>query len=100
MEFQLGTYILRPLKEGDYNLGYLDLLAQLTEVGDIDEKNFNQIINEIGNNSVYQVWVLIYPPNQKIIGTGTLLIEQKFIHQLGKVGHIEDFLIDKTKNME
>jgi len=28
--------------------------------------------------------------NQTIIGTATLLIEQKFIHNGGKVGHIED----------
>ena len=32
--------------------------------------------------------------NGKIVGTTTLLIEQKFIHDGGIVGHIEDVAVD------
>ena len=31
----------------------------------------------------------------KIVGSTTLLIETKFIHNGGKVGHIEDVVVDK-----
>ena len=33
--------------------------------------------------------------NNNIIGMGTLLIEHKLIHKLGKVGHIEDIVISQ-----
>jgi glucosamine-phosphate N-acetyltransferase len=31
----------------------------------------------------------------KVVGSTTLLIETKFIHNGGKVGHIEDVVVDK-----
>jgi glucosamine-phosphate N-acetyltransferase len=33
--------------------------------------------------------------NEKIVGSTTLLIEPKFIHQGGIVGHIEDVVVSK-----
>ena len=33
--------------------------------------------------------------NGKIVGSTTLLIEQKFIHKGGYVGHIEDVVVSK-----
>lgn len=32
-----------------------------------------------------------------IVGTGALLVERKFIHQLGLVGHIEDIAVAKDQ---
>ena len=34
--------------------------------------------------------------DKQVIGSGTLLIEQKIIHNYGKVGHIEDIVIDNN----
>jgi N-acetylglutamate synthase-like GNAT family acetyltransferase len=34
---------------------------------------------------------------QKIVGTGALIVERKFIHQLGLVGHIEDIAVAKDQ---
>jgi glucosamine-phosphate N-acetyltransferase len=33
-----------------------------------------------------------------IIATGTIILEPKFIHNNGTVGHIEDIVVDKDKN--
>jgi GNAT superfamily N-acetyltransferase len=33
----------------------------------------------------------------KIVGTGALIVERKFIHQLGLVGHIEDIAVAKDQ---
>jgi glucosamine-phosphate N-acetyltransferase len=38
----------------------------------------------------------ISPIEAKIIGTATLLIEPKLIHNISKVGHIEDVVVDKN----
>ena len=35
--------------------------------------------------------------NSKIVGTGALLVERKFIHNLGLVGHIEDIAVAKDQ---
>ena len=35
--------------------------------------------------------------SDKIVGTGALIVERKFIHQLGLVGHIEDIAVSKDQ---
>jgi GNAT superfamily N-acetyltransferase len=35
--------------------------------------------------------------SSKIVGTGALLVERKFIHNLGLVGHIEDIAVAKDQ---
>lgn len=35
--------------------------------------------------------------SDKIVGTGALIVERKFIHQLGLVGHIEDIAVAKDQ---
>ncbi|KAH7405055.1 hypothetical protein KP509_15G055000 [Ceratopteris richardii] len=43
-------------------------------------------------NSPYFVAVIEF--EGRIVATGTLLIEKKFVHQCGSVGHIEDVVVD------
>jgi len=31
----------------------------------------------------------------RVVGTGSLIVERKFIHELGMVGHIEDIAVEK-----
>lgn len=40
--------------------------------------------------------ILVARENHMVIGTATLIIEQKFIHKGGKVGHIEDVAVHKN----
>jgi GNAT superfamily N-acetyltransferase len=39
----------------------------------------------------------ILDSSSRIVGTGALLVERKFIHQLGLVGHIEDIAVAKDQ---
>ena len=34
---------------------------------------------------------------KKIVAAGTLMIEYKFIHNCGHIGHIEDIVVDKEE---
>lgn len=45
-------------------------------------------------NINHQIFVIENKDTNHIIGTLTILIEQKVIHNMGKVGHIEDVAID------
>ena len=83
----------RKLKDSDYYLGYLILLVQLTSVEQVTFQEFKRQLELINSNPNHFIFVL--EQDDKIVASGTLLIEPKFIHSLGKVGHIEDIVVDK-----
>jgi len=65
---------------------------------DIDEiflENAREYIRKSTVNSINKKFTYIVKYENDIIGTGSILIEQKLIHNFGKVGHIEDVVIDK-----
>ncbi len=84
----------RLLNKNDFNKGFLELLKQLTEVGKINKKEFYNKIKKIALNKHHKVYVL--EQNNRIVSCATLLIEPKFVHNLGYVGHIEDVVVAHT----
>jgi len=88
-------YKIRLLAINDYDKGYLNLLSQLTLVGEISKENFEKNLNKLPE--CHKLFVIEYTKNQSIIvSIGTLIIETKFIHNCSKVGHIEDIVVDKN----
>jgi len=81
---------LKNLSLDDYSKAYLELLSQLTIVGEMSKERFEEIFLK-NKNDIYVVEDL---EKNKIIGTASLFIEQKFIHGGGKVGHLEDVVVD------
>ncbi|EGE07836.1 glucosamine 6-phosphate acetyltransferase [Trichophyton equinum CBS 127.97] len=70
------NYTLRPLRRSDYQNGFLDVLSVLTK-----------------RNDEYYILV-ICDGTGRVVGTGSLIVERKFIHAAGLVGHIEDIAIE------
>ena len=90
-----NLYKIRPLLINDYDKGYLNLLSQLTIVGDIRKENFVENFNKLPE--CHKLFVIEYTHNENIIvSIGTLIVETKFIHNCGKVGHIEDIVVDRN----
>ena len=81
---------IRPLQKNDFHKNYINLLKQLTTTNDITSEVFSSVFNSLNNNHL--IYVIEY--DNIIIASGTLLIEQKFINNCGKVGHIEDIVVD------
>ena len=81
---------IRRLEEKDVPT-CLTLLEQLTVVGDFDYISTYHKIKDNLNLHIFVAENL----NEKIVGMASILIEQKFIHKGGKVGHIEDVVVDK-----
>uniref|UniRef100_A0A7I4F3Y1 Glucosamine 6-phosphate N-acetyltransferase n=2 Tax=Physcomitrium patens TaxID=3218 RepID=A0A7I4F3Y1_PHYPA len=71
-------FVLRALAISDFDKGFMQLLGQLTVAGAVSEEQFGD--TEKG----------------QIIATGSVLIEHKFLRNCGKVGHIEDVVVDQT----
>lgn len=42
---------------------------------------------------MYRQFVVVDTQDRRIVGAGTLLVERKFIHQCGQVGHVEDVVV-------
>ena len=84
---------IREIREGDLENGFLETLDFLRKASDLDECKAKEILEKIKQNSNQIIQVAI--DDKKIVGCITLLIEQKFIHDGGLVGHIEDVVVRK-----
>jgi glucosamine-phosphate N-acetyltransferase len=84
---------IRKLEEKDLFKGFLTSLDSLKKASDLNEGKAKDVFNKIKSNPNHLVFIVIL--DDKVIGATTLLIEPKFIHQGGKVGHIEDVVISK-----
>jgi glucosamine-phosphate N-acetyltransferase len=86
------SILIRKIKERDFENGFFETLSNLTTVGDIysNDELKKEIIRRVLENQNHIIIVAEDLESSKIIGTATLLIEQKFIHNGGRVGHIED----------
>ena len=89
----MSDITVRKLQKEDLWNGFLQTLDSLRQASNIDKKTAEKIFDKINSNPDHIVAVAII--EGKIVGSTTLLIETKFIHNGGKVGHIEDVVVDK-----
>jgi len=89
----MSEIIIREIGENDLEKGFLETLDFLRNTGDLDKNKANEILKKIKQNPNHIIYVAI--DNKKIVGSTTLLIEQKFIHDGGLVGLIEDVVVRK-----
>ena len=93
-----NKFIIRRIDKLDYDAGIIELLSQLTVISkdEITREKFNNYIETISKNNNHITIVIEENSNLKpIVGTATLLIEQKLIHNISFVGHIEDVVVDE-----
>ena len=86
------SLIFRQLQDSDYNKNYLGLLSQLTEIGEITQDAFTDILSKIQS----QIWVFEDTTSNKIVASASILFEQKIIHGGGIVAHLEDVVVDES----
>ncbi|KAA8643434.1 hypothetical protein EYZ11_008410 [Aspergillus tanneri] len=90
-------YTIRPMRRSDYRRGYLDVLRVLTTVGDITEEQWNERFDWISSRNDEYYLIVITDGEDRVVGTGSLIVERKFIHSLGMVGHIEDIAVETNQ---
>ena len=72
---------------------YLQLMNNFRNVNiDMESSEFNKIYNKIVNNGC----VIVCEQNGDLIGSITILTEQKFIHNSAIYAHIEDVFVDES----
>lgn len=91
-----NDYEIRDLELNDYEHGFINILSQLTETGDITKEDFAERFKLMKTHNTYFIKVIIDNTNKKIVGAGTLVLEYKFIHGCSMKGHIEDIVVDES----
>jgi len=80
--------VIRQLRREDLDRGFLETLSALSTV-DLTPAEARQVFATRPGNS--HTFVAIR--NNRVVGTTSLLVDQKFIHGGGRVGHIEDVAV-------
>jgi len=89
--------VLRPLCSDDYDKGFLTLLKQLTVVGDFTKELFLKRFHAMRScPGTYFIIVVEDTELEKIVACGTLVVEQKFIHEIAVRGRLEDIVVDDS----
>lgn len=69
-------YTMRPLRSSDYNSGFLDILRDLTSVGEVSSTAFDTRYQEMVAHGGYYILV-ITDESGRTVGTGALVAEKK-----------------------
>jgi len=85
--------VIRELRKEDLWNGFLTSLDSLKQASNIEKTKADEIFEKINSNPDHIIAVA--EMDGKIVGSTTLLIETKFIHDGGLVGHIEDVVVNK-----
>ena len=91
--------IIRELEFDDDYRQYCTLLKQLTSMNleEITENQFYDQLKIIKANPFHKI--IIAECDGKIVGSITILIEAKMIHNFSRVSHIEDLVVDVEYRM-
>ena len=89
----MSEIIIREIEEEDLDRGFLEVLDNLRKASNLDSSKAKEILKKIIQDPNHIIHVAI--DGDKVVGATTLFIEQKFIHQGGLVGHIEDVVVRK-----
>jgi glucosamine-phosphate N-acetyltransferase len=91
LEPELMDIHIRELEAPDFRRGFLETLGGLAEIGLTPEEA--EAVWRSPQRSHTTTWVAVY--GDRVVGTATLIVEQKFIHRGGLVGHIEDVAVHR-----
>ncbi|QLH10575.1 GNAT family N-acetyltransferase [Nitrosarchaeum sp. AC2] len=89
----MNDLTIRKLQKEDLTNGFLQTLDSLRQTSNTDKKIIEKTFEKINSNQDQLIIVALL--EGKVVGATTLLIETKFIHNGGKVGHIEDVVVNK-----
>ena len=84
---------IRELEENDLFNGFLESMDSLKLASNLDREKAKKIFEKITSNSNHFIYVAIL--DARIVGSTTMIIEPKFIHDGGNVAHIEDVVVSK-----
>lgn len=89
-----SPFEIRELTAADLGNGFLETIGSLSDVEGLTRARARKILSATKRAPPNHVFVAS-TAGGKVVGATTLLVEQKFIHGGGLVGHIEDVAVMK-----
>jgi glucosamine-phosphate N-acetyltransferase len=83
---------VRELRADDLDNGFLETLGSLSDIEGLTHEEARRILATIKRAHLHHFLVAV-TGDGRVIGTTTLVVERKFIHGGGLVGHIEDVAV-------
>ncbi|XP_042512488.1 glucosamine 6-phosphate N-acetyltransferase [Macadamia integrifolia] len=88
---------VRRLEISDKSKGFIELLQQLSVCDSVPEEEFRTRFEELkSHGDDHVICVIEDDQSGKIIATGSVFVEKKFLRNCAKVGHIEDVVVDSS----
>ncbi|KAG2180397.1 hypothetical protein INT44_003401 [Umbelopsis vinacea] len=78
-------------------VGILEVLSQLSVTGNITREKFEERFDFLKSTKTYFTTVVEDEKSGLIVACATLLAEYKFLHECGKIGHIEDVVVHDSQ---
>ena len=78
------------------SLGFIECLGYLTKTGSITKDQFITQFKKLSKSTTVIVATIKSSSGERIVGCGSLLVEEKFVHGCSRVGHIEDVVVDPS----
>ena len=82
---------IREMTPADLGSRFLETLTSLSEVG-LTVREAEEVYRQRLGQGI-RTYVALY--RGQVVGTASLLVERKFIHRGGRVGHIEDVAVHR-----
>jgi len=89
----MNKITIRQIQKNDLWNGFLTTLDSLRQSSDISKDKAEEVFDKIKENPNHIIAIALL--EERVVGAATLIIEPKFIHGGGMVGHIEDVVVDK-----
>jgi len=87
---------IRPLHESDFK-SYIRLMNSFRPIqADISSEQFSSLVRRMMSCGT----ILVAIDNGSVIGSVTVLLEQKLVHNLAVYGHIEDVIVRKDQRRQ
>ncbi|WVQ93334.1 hypothetical protein IAU59_000402 [Kwoniella sp. CBS 9459] len=95
---QMGSDLfLRPLASDDNIRGHFDVLSVLTAAPQLSAQTYRDTFQELrACRNTYFIIVIVERATDKIVGSGSIIVERKLLRSAGLVGHIEDIAVSKS----
>ena len=94
------SFEISDLSNDDYHSNYFCLLQQLTAIdpNKMKYETFCKFVEKLDETHIIKLIKKkdSQKDSQKVVGSITILIEEKLIHNFGKVAHIEDVVVDES----
>lgn len=88
-------FAIRRLELADKSKEFIGLLSQLSPCPQISDAQFELRFHEVASlGDDHVICVVEDPDTHRIVATGSVFVEKKFLRGCGKVGHIEDVVVD------